>query len=97
MLALRPVFFGEIWYSLAQQVARVWTMTKDEILTISEVKALLKIGEKTTYTMTQSGQLPEFKVRVQWRFRRTDIDQWIAREVGRAAKPAKSEDQGRKP
>jgi excisionase family DNA binding protein len=43
-------------------------MNEDEILTIREVAALLKIGEKTTCTMAQSGQLPGFKVRGQWRF-----------------------------
>jgi len=60
-------------------------MGDDEILTIREVAALLKIGEKTTYTMAQGGQLPGFKVRGQWRFRRADIDQWIARQVDRGA------------
>jgi excisionase family DNA binding protein len=56
-------------------------MADDEILTIREVASLLKIGEKTTYTMAQSGQLPGFKVRGQWRFRRADIDAWITRNV----------------
>ncbi len=50
---------------------------EDEILTIRELAALLKIGEKTAYTMAQSGELPGFKVREQWRFRRADIDEWI--------------------
>jgi len=58
-------------------------MADDEILTIREVAALLKIGEKTAYTMAQSGELPGFKVRGQWRFRRDDIDRWIARQVMR--------------
>jgi excisionase family DNA binding protein len=57
-----------------------------EILTIREVADLLKIGEKTAYTMAQRGELPGFKVRGQWRFRRTDIDQWIARQVERGTK-----------
>ena len=52
-------------------------MAYDEILTIREVAALLKIGEKTAYTMAQSGELPGFKVRGQWRFRRAEIDRWI--------------------
>lgn len=50
---------------------------EDEILTIRELAALLKIGEKTAYTMAQNGELPGFKVRDQWRFRRVDIDAWI--------------------
>lgn len=62
-------------------------MGDDEILTIREVAALLKIGEKTTYTMAQEGQLPSFKVRGQWRFRRADIDNWIARQVDQMADP----------
>jgi len=52
-------------------------MVDDEILTIREVAALLKIGEKTAYTMAQSGELPGFKVRGQWRFRRVELDRWI--------------------
>ena len=52
-------------------------MAEDENLTIREVAALLKIGEKTAYTMAQSGGLPGFKVRGQWRFRRTEQDRWI--------------------
>lgn len=50
---------------------------EDEILTIRERAALLKIGEKTAYAMAQSGELPGFKVREQWRFRWADIDEWI--------------------
>lgn len=59
-------------------------MADDEILTIREVAALLKIGEKTAYTMSQSGELPGFKVRGQWRFRRSDIDAWIHERVGKS-------------
>lgn len=49
----------------------------DSILTLPEVAVLLKVGEKTVYTMAQRGQLPAFKVRGQWRFKRSDLDQWI--------------------
>jgi excisionase family DNA binding protein len=47
------------------------------ILTLPEVADLLKVAEKTVYTMAQKGQIPAFKVRGQWRFRQVDIDQWI--------------------
>ena len=46
-------------------------------LTVLEVAALLKVADKTVYTMAQKGEIPAFKVRGQWRFRRTDIDAWI--------------------
>jgi excisionase family DNA binding protein len=72
----------------------VCTISEDEILTISEVAALLKIGEKTAYTMAQEGQLPGFKVRGQWRFRRADIDQWFARRILAASEGQKPEGGG---
>ena len=53
------------------------SMRNDEVLKIKDVAVLLKVGEKTIYTMAQSGELPAFKVRGQWRFSRKDIDDWI--------------------
>lgn len=47
------------------------------ILTLPEVAILLKVAEKTVYTMAQKGQIPAFKVRGQWRFKQDDIDRWI--------------------
>lgn len=52
----------------------------DEILTLPEVALLLKVAEKTVYTMAQKTQLPAFKVGGQWRFKRIDIDRWIERQ-----------------
>jgi excisionase family DNA binding protein len=52
----------------------------DEILTLPEVAQLLKVAVKTVYTMAQKGQLPAFKVRGQWRFKRIDIDRWIEQQ-----------------
>jgi excisionase family DNA binding protein len=48
-----------------------------KILTLPEVAQLLKLAEKTVYSMAQQGQLPAFKVGGQWRFKRADRDQWI--------------------
>lgn len=56
-------------------------MSLDEVLTIREVANLLKIGERTAYSMAQNGELPGFKVRGQWRFRRSDLDAWIERQM----------------
>jgi len=67
-------------------------MSSDEILTIRDVAALLKIGEETAYTMAQDGDLPGFKVRGQWRFRRSDIDAWISDQVEQARAESTEED-----
>lgn len=52
----------------------------DEVLTVLEVAALLRVADKTVYTMAQQGELPAFKVRGQWRFKRDDIDAWIEQQ-----------------
>ena len=50
------------------------------VLKLKDVAALLKVGEKTVYSMAQTGELPAFKVRGQWRFTRKDIDAWIEQQ-----------------
>ncbi len=57
---------------------------QDEILTLPEVAQLLKVAEKTVYSMAQKGQLPAFKVGGKWRFKRVDLDVWIAQRKAAA-------------
>ena len=56
----------------------------DEILTIEEVATYLKAGRRTVYRLAASGKLPAFKLGGTWRFRRGDLDQWIASRIGKA-------------
>ena len=49
----------------------------DQILTLKEVAAYLKLAEKTAYKLAAEGKLPGFKVGGSWRFRREDIERWI--------------------
>ncbi len=51
-------------------------MVDDEILTVKELAAYLKIAEKTAYRFVSGGILPGFKVGGAWRFRKSEIDQW---------------------
>ena len=53
----------------------------DEILTIQEIAILLKLADKTVYSMAQAGELPAFKVRGQWRVRRVDFETWMERQA----------------
>lgn len=55
-------------------------MQGEEVLTIKNVAVLLKVGEKTIYSMAQTGELPAFKVRGQWRFSRKDLDAWMEQQ-----------------
>lgn len=49
----------------------------DQILTLREVAAYLKLAEKTAYKLAAEGKLPGFKVGGSWRFKRVDIENWI--------------------
>lgn len=49
----------------------------DEIMTLKEVAEYLKLNEKTAYRLAAEGKLPGFKAGGSWRFKRTDIEQWI--------------------
>ena len=57
----------------------------DEILTIDEVAAYLKAGKRTVYRLAASDKLPAFKLGGTWRFRRSDLDDWIASRIGKPA------------
>ena len=58
----------------------------DEVLTIKEIADILKLAEKTVYSMAQRSELPMFKVRGQWRIRRADFETWMERQSRRAHK-----------
>jgi len=57
----------------------------DEIMTIQEVAAYLKIKEKTSYRLVTEGKLPGFKVGGAWRFRFDEIKAWIDNQRGHRA------------
>jgi len=49
----------------------------DQILTLKEVAAYLKLAEKTAYRLASEGKLPGFKAGGSWRFKREDLEVWI--------------------
>lgn len=48
-----------------------------DILTLQELHGYLKIPKPTLYALAQGGRIPAAKVGKHWRFRRTDIDEWL--------------------
>lgn len=61
---------------------------KDEpgqILTLDEVAAYLKVGKRTVYRLAAAKKIPAFKVGGIWRFRKADLERWIASRTGKAA------------
>ena len=50
----------------------------NEILTIKEVCDLLQIHSTTLYKLSRQGKIPSFKIGADWRFRRDEIERWVA-------------------
>ena len=48
-----------------------------DILTVEELHGYLKIPKPTLYALAQNGRIPAAKVGKHWRFRRSDIDEWL--------------------
>ncbi len=52
-------------------------MPDDEIMTIEEVAAYLKVKPQTIYTWAQEKRIPAAKLGKEWRFKRSIIDAWF--------------------
>jgi len=54
----------------------------DEILTIREIAAYLKISRTTVWRWCAGGQLPAFRVGRGWRVRRTEVEKMLGQSLG---------------
>jgi excisionase family DNA binding protein len=50
---------------------------ENEILTIEEVAAYLRLKPQTIYKWAQEKRIPAAKIGKEWRFRRSVIDRWL--------------------
>ena len=50
---------------------------KTELLTVEETCRYLKVTPRTLYRYLRSRQIPAFKLGKEWRFVRSDLEQWI--------------------
>jgi len=51
--------------------------SKSELMTAEETCRYLKITPRTLYRYLQNHQIPAFKLGKEWRFVRSDLEQWI--------------------
>lgn len=56
-------------------------MPDDDIMTVKELALYLKIAEKTAYRFASEGKVPGFKVGSAWRFKKSQIDEWIEKQA----------------
>ena len=54
-----------------------------EIMTIEEVAAYLRVSERTVYDWAQKGDLPGGKLGTTWRFKRTDVENWVNSRISK--------------
>ena len=52
-------------------------MPDEEIMTLEEVAAYLKLKPQTIYTWAQEKRIPAAKLGKEWRFKRSIIDAWF--------------------
>jgi PTS system nitrogen regulatory IIA component len=62
-------------------VTRDGRTLENEILTIEEVAAYLRLTPQTIYRWAQEKRIPAVKLGKEWRFRRSIIDAWLDAQI----------------
>jgi excisionase family DNA binding protein len=57
---------------------------EDQIMTVKDVAAYLRVHPTTIYRLLRQGGLPAFRVGADWRFRQDDIMAWASGQSGKA-------------
>lgn len=52
----------------------------EQLMSLSQVAEYLQVAERTVYLWAQAGDIPSFKLGNLWRFRRTEIEEWIEQQ-----------------
>lgn len=63
----------------------------DQAMTVRDVAGYLNVDEKTVYRLAKRGELPGFKVAGAWRFKRSDLKDWIDNQKNAATNNAADE------
>ncbi len=53
----------------------------ENVMTVREVADYLRVNQRTIYRLAVERKMPGFKVGATWRFKRVDIDGWIAAQA----------------
>jgi excisionase family DNA binding protein len=54
---------------------------KPALMTVGEVAAYLKVHPKTIYRLAKRKELPSFRIGREYRFRLSEIDEWITKRA----------------
>jgi excisionase family DNA binding protein len=62
---------------------------REPLLDSTEAAALLKINPFTLQRMARTGEVPGIKVGKLWRYRKSDLDEWLASKVSSFRHPCR--------
>lgn len=54
---------------------------ENDIMTLEEVAAYLRLKPQTIYTWAQEKKIPAAKLGKEWRFKKSIIDEWFVRHI----------------
>jgi len=55
-------------------------MADRELMTIEEIADYLRVKKRTVYEWLKKGKIPAIKTVGQWRFKKTQIDNWLEKQ-----------------
>ena len=64
---------------------------KNELWTVGDTCRYLKVTPRTLYRYIQHHRLPAFKLGKEWRFVRSDLEQWVRQRADRASNSDREE------
>lgn len=70
--------------------------TDDVFLTTEEVLEYLHVSVRTVYRLIKAGRIPAVRAGRQWRFRKRDLDAWLASQTTPTVDPASHGGEGQK-
>ncbi len=66
-------------------------MSDHEILTLEEVATYLRVSERTVYDWANKGEIPCGKLGTTWRFKRSEVENWVDSKLSKPNKPVRTE------
>jgi PTS system nitrogen regulatory IIA component len=65
-------------------------MTDEPLMSVRELAAYLQVDMSTIYLWSQRGQIPAMKVGNMWRYRRSEIEEWLNQRRSQPTEPQKT-------
>lgn len=64
---------------------------EDDILTIEEIAKYLRVSDRTVYDWAQKGEIPAGKIGTVWRFKKSEVVNWVNERLSSSAGVKKQE------